>query len=417
MFSSALARNQRRSKALLAAVCALVVSVSLSACGGEAATPGLTANGATSHELDGGVVLADALNSVVSDPNSFEGPTTALIHESLMEAPKQIPTSQLPITVTDMQGTDVTITDTSRILAVDMYGTTSRIVYRLGLGDNLVGRDTSTNFPQAEHLPMVTVGGHDLTAEAILALNPSVIITDTSLGPWDVVLQMRESGIPVVVVDSQRNIHNVAPMIRQVAGALGILERGEELAQEVDGEINTKVEQIAEIAPQNTDDKLRMVFLYVRGDSGVYYMFGQGSGADTLITALGGIDVSKEIGWEGMRPISDEGLVAAAPDIIFVMSKGLESAGGVDGLIDWVPAIAQTPAGEKRRIIDMDDTQVLSYGPATADVLDALAVATYAPEANAALANAAPARDKQVNDASANVGQVNGAQGYQLDGN
>lgn len=381
------ASQQGRSKTLRAALCVLVVSVALTACGTGAPVPGVNAEGTDSRELDGGVVLADAQDFVVADPISFQGPTTALIHESLMEAPDQVPTSQLPVTVTDMQGTEVTVTDTSRILAVDMYGTTSRIVYRLGLGDNLVGRDTSTNFPQAEHLPMVTVGGHDLTAEAILALDPSVIITDTSLGPWDVVLQMRESGIPVVVVDSQRNIHNVAPMVGQVADALGIPERGKELAQEVESEINTKVAQIAKVAPQAPAEKLRMVFLYVRGDSGVYYMFGQGSGADTLITALGGIDVSKEIGWEGMRPISDEGLISAAPDVIFVMSKGLNSAGGVDGLIESLPAVAQTPAGEKKRIIDMDDTQILSYGPATADILDALAVATYAPDANQPDAN------------------------------
>lgn len=370
-----------RTKSVVLTAVAFVLSISLAACAGGS-TGGNGPAKSQTHELDGGKVLAQAQEYLSADPLATEGPSTALIHESLMEAPAEAPIPQLPVTVTDMQDTEVTVTDTSRILAIDMYGTTSRIVYRLGLGDNLVGRDTSTNFPQAEHLPLVTVGGHDLTAEAILALDPSVIITDTSLGPWDVVLQMRESGIPVVVVDSQRNIHNVAPMVQQVADALGISQRGQELAAQVDEEISAKVAEIAEIAPSDTAKKLRMAFLYVRGNSGVYYMFGQGTGADTLITALGGIDVSAEIGWDGMRPISDEGLISAAPDVIFVMSKGLESAGGVDGLINTLPAIGETPAGQKKRIIDMDDTQILSYGPATADVLDALAVAVYAPEAN-----------------------------------
>ncbi|XBH22067.1 ABC transporter substrate-binding protein [Jonesiaceae bacterium BS-20] len=371
----------QRPKGVALAALALIVSVSLAACGGNS-NQGEGPSKEQTHELDGGKVLAETQEFISADPLAVEGPSTALIHESTMEAPEVLPTPELPVTVTDMQDTEVTVTDTSRILAIDMYGTTSRIVYRLGLGDNLVGRDTSTNFPQAEHLPLVTVGGHDLTAEAILALDPSVIITDTSLGPWDVILQMRESGIPVVVVDSQRNIHNVAPMVQQIADALGISQRGEELAAEVDSEISAKIAEIAKNAPSDEAKKLRMAFLYVRGDSGVYYMFGQGTGADTLITALGGIDVSAEIGWDGMRPISDEGLISAAPDVIFVMSKGLESAGGVDGLISTLPAVGQTPAGEKKRIIDMDDTQILSYGPATADVLDALAVAVYAPEAN-----------------------------------
>jgi len=79
--------------------------------------------------------------------------------------------------------------------------------------------------------------------------------------------------------------------------------------------------------------------------------------------------------------MTDEGMVKAAPDVVLVMSNGLESVGGVDGLLERLPAVANTPAGEHRRIVDMDDTQVLSFGPSTADVLDALAVALYAPAA------------------------------------
>ena len=91
------------------------------------------------------------------------------------------------------------------------------------------------------------------------------------------------------------------------------------------------------------------------------------------------LDVAGEIGWAGMKPVTDEGIVKAAPDVVLVMSDGLSSVGGVDGLLETLPAVASTPAGESRRIIDMADSTVLSFGPQTADVLDALAVALYAP--------------------------------------
>ena len=122
------------------------------------------------------------------------------------------------------------------------------------------------------------------------------------------------------------------------------------------------------------------MFLYVRGQSGVYYMFGEGSGADSLIEAIGGYDVAEEIGWNGMKPLTDEGLVAAQPDLVLMMTGGLESAGGVDGLLERLPALAETPAGQHRRFVAMDDSQILGFGPITASVLNALAVATYAPE-------------------------------------
>ncbi len=316
----------------------------------------------------------------IADLKAYQGGSTATMASSELKVIADNPTPTLPVTVTDSQGTEVTITDSSRILALDIYGTLSRIVYGVGLGDNLVGRDTSSSYPEIEHLPNVTQNGHDLNGEAMLELAPTVIITDTSLGPWDVMLQMRDAGIPVVVVDSHRSMNNVGDLISQVSAALGVPEEGKQLASETATQIDAKLAEVAAIAPAAQQDKLRMVFLYVRGQAGVYYMFGEGSGAESLITALGGYDVAEEIGWTGMRPLTAEGLVDAQPDLILMMTKGLDSVGGVDGLIEQIPALAQTPAGINKRIVDMDDTDILSFGPQTADVLDALARAIYAPE-------------------------------------
>lgn len=294
--------------------------------------------------------------------------------------PVDSPEPALPVTVTDAQGTEVTVTDTSRVLALDVYGTLARTVFELGLGDQLVGRDISTDFAEARDLPLVTQDGHSLNAEAILGLDPTVIITDTSLGPWDVVLQMRDAGIPVVVVDSHRGLDNVGDLIHAVADPLGVPAAGDALAQRTQQQIEGVTGQLADIAPADPGQRLRTVFLYVRGQSGVYYMFGEGSGADSLIEAIGGYDVAEEIGWNGMKPLTDEGLVAAQPDLVLMMTGGLESAGGLDGLLERLPALAETPAGQHRRFVTMDDSQILGFGPISGSVLNALAVATYAPE-------------------------------------
>lgn len=336
--------------------------------------------GSAHGDGDGDATPALATVTPIADPKSWEGPSSASAAQTAIE-PITTGEQQLPATVVDSQGTEVTITDTSRILALDIYGSTSRIVFELGLGDQLVGRDISTAFPEAADLPLVTQNGHDLNAEAILDLAPTLIITDTSLGPWDTILQMRDVGIPVVVVDSKRRIESVDTLITEVGAALGVPERAAELAERTKSEIDAKVAEIAEVAPVDAAERLRMIFLYVRGQSGVYYLFGDESGADSLIEALGGVDIAGENGWQGMRPVTDEALVAADPDLILVMTKGLESVDGVEGLIDHIPAIGQTSAGQKRRIVDMPDTQILSFGPATASVLDALAVAVYAPDA------------------------------------
>ncbi|WP_394613538.1 hemin ABC transporter substrate-binding protein [Lentzea sp. JNUCC 0626] len=309
----------------------------------------------------------------VQDPRQKSGPGTATV-----AVPDVVPITGdarpvLPTTVTDAQDTQVTVASADRILAFDMYGTLGATVFGLGLGGRMVGRDTSTGFPAAAQLPLVTTNGHQLNAEAILALRPTVVITDTTLGPWDVVLQLRDSGIPVVVTDSRRAVNNVGDLIKQVADALGVPGEGEKLAYRTTVEIEK-----AKITAQRlaNGSGLRIVFLYVRGQSGVYQMFGQGTGADELISAVGGVDVATEVGLQGSKPINPEALSKAAPDVILVMSKGLQSVGGVDGMVA-VPGVAQTPAGQKRRIVDMNDYQVLSFGPLTASVIDGLARALY----------------------------------------
>jgi len=336
--------------------------------------------GADASGADGGAPTPP-LSEVtpLADPGSWVGSSTARIAAEDISPITDGPQT-LPASVVDMQGTAVTVTDTSRILALDLYGSLSHVVFDLGFGDSVIGRDVSSGFAEIADRPLVTQNGHDLNAEAILALDPTLIITDTSLGPWDTILQMRDAGVPVVVVDSHRSIDTIGTLVSEVAGALGVPARGEALGARIASSVDAELAAIAAVAPADPADRLRMVFLYVRGQAGVYYMFGKDSGADSLVTALGGIDVSSEIGWTGMRPITDEGIVSAAPDLILMMSGGLESVGGVDGLLEQIPALQQTPAGENRRVVDMADTQILSFGPATSQILDALSVAIYAPE-------------------------------------
>jgi iron complex transport system substrate-binding protein len=367
-------RTARRAATATVAVAAVLSATLLSGCGIVAE--------ATPDGTDGGAVATTPLADVepLADPRAWTGEVVAATADGGIDPVADAPEATLPATVVDAQGTTVTVTDTSRILALDLYGSLSRIVFDLGLGGNVVGRDTSSTFPEIADLPLVTSNGHALSGEAILELAPSVIITDTTLGPWDVVLQMRDAGIPVVVLDSHRSLDNADDLVTAVAEALGVGEEGEALAQRTRDEITATTAQIARLAPADPAKKLRVVFLYVRGQAGVYSLFGEGSGADSLITGLGAVDVASEIGWKGMRTVNDEGLVAMAPDVLLMMSGGLESVGGVDGLLEQLPAIAQTPAGQNRRVVAMDDTQVLAFGPAAAGVLDALARALYAPE-------------------------------------
>lgn len=376
---------------------ALAVTAAITAgCGGTNRAAG------SATEIEGG----DALAQVDCD-----GPRRATAQEWVTPIAED-PTPSLPVTVTDFTGEQVTVTDTSRILALDNYGTLATTVYALGLGDRLVGRDVSTGVPALADLPVVTHNGHELAAEAILDLDPTVILTDYSIGPLEVQLQLKESGIPVVVLDSQRSRAVIAEQITAVAETLGVPDVGEELAAAVTAQVAEAEADVAEMSvsemsvaemsvaersvaeesvaeesgtatngePMSAERSgLRTVFLYLRGRSGVYQWFGKGSGADDLMDALRLHDVASKVGLEGARPLNAEGLVKAEPDLYLMMSDGLESVGGVDGLLE-IPGVADTAAGATGCVVDMADAQILSFGPQFPATLRALGDAIYGPD-------------------------------------
>ncbi|WP_460369727.1 heme/hemin ABC transporter substrate-binding protein, partial [Actinocorallia lasiicapitis] len=306
-----------------------------------------------------------------ADPAAGCGPATAVTTAHDVDPLKPAPKPRLPVTVDSADGSKVTVKDASRILPVNLYGSIAEIVFSLGLGGSVVGRDASTTFPAAAGRPLATDQGHDLSAEAILALNPTVVLADKSIGPPEVLTQLRQSGIPVVLIDDEQTLPAVGRHITAIARALGVDAAGEKLNKRV----TAQIEAARKTAPARP---LRVAFLYLRGTAGVYLMGGKGAGSDAMIQAIGATDAGTAAGLSGFRPMTSEGMINAAPDVILVMSAGLKSVGGPDGLLK-LPGVAQTPAGQHRRIVDADDGALLNFGARTGDTIGALAKAVYAP--------------------------------------
>jgi iron complex transport system substrate-binding protein len=78
--------------------------------------------------------------------------------------------------------------------------------------------------------------------------------------------------------------------------------------------------------------------------------------------------VGAQFSADPFTPVSAEILAGLNPDVILVMSKGLASVGGVTGLRE-LPGVAQTEAGKRGRILAVDDSLLLSFGPRTPDLI------------------------------------------------
>ncbi len=306
------------------------------------------------------------------DPATFPtGPTTATFADNVIDPITTSPTPTLPVTVQSHDGRQVTVADASRIIAVDLYGTLGEIVYSLGLGANVVGRDLPTGFPEAADVPVVTGAGHALNIETILGLNPSVILTDATLLTDTARSQLESSGIPVVYFDEARTLDGIDDRITAVATTLGVPEAGAALVERTDQQICAALAGV----PADTGNPL-VAFLYLRG-SNIKMLFGPGSGADDLIREIGGQDAGTAIGLtQQYAPVTSEAIIAAAPAAYLVMTDGLESSGGLDAMMA-IPGLAQTPAGQNQRVVDMDGSRLLTFGPRTGETIASLVEAFY----------------------------------------
>ncbi len=239
----------------------------------------------------------------------------------------------------------------------------AEIIQSLNGQSIMVGRDISSTEDSLSDIPIVT-SGHQVLPEKVLGLKPDLVIIDASTGPKAAIETIRKAGIPVVETPESWSLSDLPAKVRAVGKAVGAYAQAELLVQQMESSLKTS----------RVNNFPRVAFLYLRGTSAVYLIGGSGSGADSLLKAVGAVDVGAQNLDRPFNTLTAESLAALNPDLILVMSKGLESVGGVQGLLK-LPGVAQTNAGKNAAVIDVDDSLLLSFGPRTPALVQALATA------------------------------------------
>lgn len=277
--------------------------------------------------------------------------------------------SQTVITQADVNSISITpveeLTD-ARIVA--LANGAAELIAAMGYLDNLVGRDIASSTIELKDIPVVT-SGHQVIPETIIAVQPTLVIVDDATGPGSAITKLESAGIRIVNISQSWNLADLLIKIKELGAALGAPQSAallqKVLAESVDGTL---------AGATSADKQLKVAFLYLRGTSSIYLVGGQGSGADYLINATGAIDIGAKQLAKPFTPLTAETMAQLNPDLILVMIEGLESVGGVSGLVE-LPGIAQTQAGKNRQVVAVDDSLLLSFGPRTPSLIEKMAAA------------------------------------------
>ncbi len=258
--------------------------------------------------------------------------------------------------------------DTARLVSIG--GAVTEIVYALGEEKRLVGRDSTSIYPPAA-AGIADVGYmRQLSAEGVLATNPTAILAVEGSGPPEALATLEKSGIAFLTVPETFDAHGIAGKVRAIGRFLGVDAKAETLAASVEADVT----RAAAKAAQRPESERRRVLFILSTQGGRIMASGTGTAADAIIRLAGAENATP--GFPGYKPLSDEAIITARPDVILMMDRGGDH-GAADGDLLAHPAIRLTPAGEHKAIIRMDGLHLLGFGPRTASAVKELNAAIY----------------------------------------
>ncbi|MGQ2964860.1 MAG: heme/hemin ABC transporter substrate-binding protein [Methylophilus sp.] len=251
---------------------------------------------------------------------------------------------------------------TRRIVSIG--GGLTEIIYALGANNELVGVDTTSLYPEAAtKLPSVGYA-RTLSSEGILALAPNHVLATEDAGPPAVLRQINAAGVPVTVLAANDKFEGVLERITRIGT---LIDRQPQASQLVE-KLKADWQKVREPILARKTPMPRVLFV-LSHSPGQIMVGGKGSSAEAMMHYVGAHNAIQ--GFDGFKPLTPESVIAAQPDVVLFTDQGLGIVGGIDGALK-LPGLAQTPAGQKRRIASLEAMFMLGFGPRLPQAVAAL---------------------------------------------
>ena len=235
-----------------------------------------------------------------------------------------------PYTVTDSRGKEVAF-DAVPQTVISLLPSDTEILYALGVQDKLVAVDTYSNYPADAAKKQQLEGGENTNIEAIVGMNPDLVILGTMAQSEDQFKQLEDAGIKVVVTQAG-NIEETYGIIRMLGKTVG----EEQKAEEIVGGMKKDFEEIKEQVKNNPPKK---VYIEISPLQYKLWSCGKGTFQDELLTLIGAENIFSDI--NSWSEVSEEQVLSRNPEII------ITTVGQMFGTEDPVTEIKNRPNWDK----------------------------------------------------------------------
>ncbi len=278
-------------------------------------------------------------------------------------APAATP-AEAPLTVTDSLGRQVTLAEPP-LRVVSLAPSNTEILFALGVGDLLVGRDDVSDYPpEALDIPSIGSLYPSVNAEAVVALDPDLVLAAGITSPDDV-QALADLGLTVYATRINATFDEIYTDIFDVGALVGRAAEAEALV----ADMRARVDAVTAITSGITDRPV--VFYEVDAtEPSSPWTAGPGTFIDQLLTLAGGQNAAASAPDQYVQ-FSLEQLVAEDPDVIVL---GTATYGG------QTPEMVLARAGwgdiaavQSGAVYTFDDNLVSRPGPRVVDGLETLA--------------------------------------------
>ncbi len=272
--------------------------------------------------------------------------------------------AQEPLTVADVDGVEIPVEDISNVATLG--GVFTETVYALGAEEHIGAIDASSFYPPEALEEKPNFGYYRfLSAEPVLAQGPSLIIGNEETGPPEVVQQLRDAGVPILLLPDNNDVQAARDLIDTLGAIFGKDAEADALIEQLDADVVVAEELVAQATSSP-----RVLFV-LQPPGAPMLVSGEISAAGSMIGLAGGAPVFP--GFRGYIPMTPEGIVSSAPDVILTTDESIKRLGGWDAFLEH-PGVAQTPAAENDRVYAMADLYLMGFGPRTGQAIADLAL-------------------------------------------
>ncbi len=282
-------------------------------------------------------------------------------------APAAVPaptaTSNPTITLTDGLSRQVTLASTAKKI-VSLAPSNTEILYAIGAGSLLVGRDDLSDYPQ-EALKLTSVGGSmgKYNLEEIAKLQPDLVLA-SDLNTPEQIKSLEDLKITVFVLSNPTQFEGLYQNLETAGKLTGHTSEASKLSAELQAREKAVTDTLASVK-----DRPKVFYELDATDPAKPYTVGANTFINLLISQAGGANIGANL--QGDYPqVSQEELLAQDPDIILL---GDAAYGTTPDQVAARPGWSVIKAVKTNQVFAVDDNLVSRPGPRLLDGLETLA--------------------------------------------